>query len=596
MVDEIHSPPSRRRRRHRRRRRPRSDEQKPEPQQPKEIPLEESETLVLEKGEERRTVEKVDEQNLAPQQPKEMSLEESERLNQDWAATCAIYGASGNVGGDGGEVDSSFSSSGAIATPSSSSSTTSTTTKIYRLPNTGFCATLPISIPTSNVSFFRRVTDDQHYRYFSLAQPPVVTIEFLYTTKKINLHSETDENGSEEDDDDDEEEEFENSPPRSMKLTWGHYPKEWPIDHQGTYLEWIKQNANRLLNDNQMSFCVCEFVEHEALDYWGTSPIPLSSSSLSDYRLVLLPPKMDAMYHKNVGTLLHPKQEARSTKSSSSSSTTARSVEEFAKTTLMEGWKFLYRTDCPICFDTMLYSAGVILPCGHFCCRECLDMYFKIKVTELSTHRTNPFLCPIETCRQDLPIVGFCKQYLSTQDMERVRKWYKDLKFPPCFSLDRCLDSKRCGAMESMRIHKHDQTHVYCDVCHKTWCELCLKRIPEGVTSLEHRNVCDATASLQFCQRYLAASDLKQQECRDRYPWIASYAHSRAHDGEAIRWILENGQCCPKCNTGVERTEGCFHMKCPTCATHFCYECGQLLNPPYYGTHHCWEVNGLDIR
>ena len=54
MVDEIHSPPSRRRRRHRRRRRPRSDEQKPEPQQPKNIPLEESETLLLERGEERR--------------------------------------------------------------------------------------------------------------------------------------------------------------------------------------------------------------------------------------------------------------------------------------------------------------------------------------------------------------------------------------------------------------------------------------------------------------------------------------------------------------------------------------------------------------
>jgi hypothetical protein len=30
-------------------------------------------------------------------------------------------------------------------------------------------------------------------------------------------------------------------------------------------------------------------------------------------------------------------------------------------------------------------------------------------------------------------------------------------------------------------------------------------------------------------------------------------------------------------------------MKCFNCATHFCYECGTELFPPFYGTHHCWE-------
>ena len=61
------------------------------------------------------------------------------------------------------------------------------------------------------------------------------------------------------------------------------------------------------------------------------------------------------------------------------------------------------------------------------------------------------------------------------------------------------------------------------------------------------------------------------------------------HDGAAVQYILENGQRCPNCTQAVERIEGCFHMKCPTCATHFCYECGTEIFPPYYGTHHCWE-------
>jgi hypothetical protein len=64
------------------------------------------------------------------------------------------------------------------------------------------------------------------------------------------------------------------------------------------------------------------------------------------------------------------------------------------------------------------------------------------------------------------------------------------------------------------------------------------------------------------------------------------------HDGEALQYVLENGQRCPNCQTGVERIEGCFHMKCPTCATHFCYECGTELFPPYYGTHLRWEDGG----
>jgi hypothetical protein len=205
----------------------------------------------------------------------------------------------------------------------------------------------------------------------------------------------------------------------------------------------------------------------------------------------------------------------------------------------------------------------------------------------------------MEKCRQDLPIVGFVKKFLSEQDMERVRKWNKDLKFPPCFSLDRCL-SPSCAALESMRRRPNVKSNVYCDICDKTWCEFCLKRIREDDTTLatrssSHLEICDGATALTFCQRYLAASDHQKQKCREKYPWIVSYAHSRAFDGEAMLWILKNGQCCPNCQTGIERSEGCFHMQCPTCATHFCYECGESLVPPYYGTHHCWERNNMEF-
>jgi hypothetical protein len=87
----------------------------------------------------------------------------------------------------------------------------------------------------------------------------------------------------------------------------------------------------------------------------------------------------------------------------------------------------------------------------------------------------------------------------------------------------------------------------------------------------------------------MRASKEIQAKCQERYPWIDSYSMFCQHDGAAVQYILENGQRCPNCTQAVERIEGCFHMKCPTCATHFCYECGAEIFPPYYGTHHCWE-------
>jgi hypothetical protein len=90
----------------------------------------------------------------------------------------------------------------------------------------------------------------------------------------------------------------------------------------------------------------------------------------------------------------------------------------------------------------------------------------------------------------------------------------------------------------------------------------------------------------------MAANKEIQEVVQARYPWIVNYSLFCQHDVAALQYISEHGQRCPGCQTAVERIDGCFHMKCPTCATHFCYECGTELFPPYYGTHHCWEEDG----
>jgi hypothetical protein len=468
--------------------------------------------------------------------------------NEDWLATCAIYGDA---------------------------------TEIQAISK-GFLGSISIPISTSTVAFAHKATPEGHYRYFSLPEPPILKLTFKYILYD-HKHKK-------------EEESPVLLPPMSLTVKWMHYPEELSLVEKKPFLAWLWEKSNGVLQREQLSFGVCEFCEHEALTYWTIF------HQEAEYRMVLLPSKMDQLYGSNLGTMLHPQEVAHRERPSTNNGNTnykrppPKTVEEYARRTLMERWRDLYTTTCPICFDEMPCSEGIELPCHDFFCHDCFTSYLHFQTTELATYRTNPFLCPLEKCRQALPVIGFVKNLLPDADMERVRKWYKDLKNPPCFSLDRCL-SKACAALDSMRRHPiPNTTRIYCDVCHKTWCELCLKRIlDDEAHHPSGGDDCDATTALTFCQRYLQASDQQKRGCETKYPWIVSYAHARQYDGDAMTWILQNGQCCPTCQTGVERSEGCFHMQCPTCATHFCYECGDLLVPPYYGTHHCWERSQLAL-
>jgi RING-type zinc-finger/IBR domain, a half RING-finger domain len=489
----------------------------------------------------------------------EKSQEPIEVESDDWLATCAIYGE---------EV-----------------------TTIKPLER-GFCGCIRISMSTEYTAFFRSIRDKEgHFRFFKLAKQPQLLLTFTYISHENDQH---------------DIENLTSATPTSVKIEWLVYPEEWSDEYKASFLANMCEESNRILLEQALSFDVCEYCEHHAIIKYDPWPI---FHREDPFRMIRLPDITDSLYHVNHGALMHPHQEARKLPPSANRGNVIdatmlvkrkrpASVEAYARQALIDEWKQLYTTECPICFDTKAYADGVVLPCHHFACEECLASLLHFKVTELSMYRTNPFMCPVVDCRHALPIIGFVKKYLPTNEMDMVRKWIKDMKYPPCFSLDRCLRTKTCGAFESMRRVTKDSTNIYCDQCNKHWCELCLKRLNEDGTDDQegsHKERCQDTIAWTFCKRYLAASDNQKQACEVRYPWIVSYAHAREHDGDAMTWILQNGQVCPTCSNGVERIEGCFHMQCPTCATHFCYECGDELFPPYYGTHHCWERTLLQL-
>ena len=600
--------------------------------------------------------------------------------NDDWETLRAIYDDGGDNYGFGGTQENTETNSERKMKLVSSS-----------FPN-GFCGTVYMTLSTYKIAFARLVRSDGSYRYFTLSMPPILKLDLLYFSRKSSANPKQNMLPKNNNDDDDASD-TENEGPSNLRLTWDYYPSEWPTTDKEKYRSSLAKKCHSILRE-EGSFSVCQFLEHDAISFYyedfvadvattagaraNESTVNASNSwktyadpHYPDYLLVILPPIMDQLYYSSVGNLLHPREEAArlekiaaekkaAARTSSKNGKKKRNITsktpivhientlDFGRHALLQNWKDLYMTRCPICLEeSMLYSDGVVLPyCRHYCCRDCFDMYLKFKVQDIKQHRTNPFVCPVESCKRELPM-GYCKQFLSDEDIEIAKAWYKDLKNPPAWSLDRCLRTKTCGAVGSMRRKKGvvsiDGTItpkantkssaqasapsklldnlVYCESCQVTWCELCLTRVyddfqckpvrkkkqsekdkaRENHTVSNHRFHCRPQPILRFCRRYMAASKEIQEGVEAKYPWIASYSQFCQHDGAALQYILENGQRCPNCSTGVERSEGCFHMKCPTCATHFCYECGTELFPPYYGTHHCWEEtahedeNGQDV-
>jgi len=476
--------------------------------------------------------------------------------NVDWFATAAIYG-------DETEV-------------------------LALRQHQGFCGTVKLTINVATTVFCRKSTNQGHHRYFTLDKPPIlhVALEYIYENTE------------------DEDTGF----PIKLTIQWVHYPDELPAQDKLNLISWLtKKCEDQMRSEMFSSFGVIEICEHEVLSYWEMV------HQNDDYQLIMLPPKMDTPHHSNTGVLVHPRNEAieqlhrqnihHLVEVANDDVDVIQDIQEYVKLALVQCWPKMYESICPICFDMLRCDQGTTLPCGDFYCNDCFPMYLHAKVTELPEHRQNPFLCPIKNCRAKIDIEQIVKQHTSTQDHTKIERWQRDLAFPPCHLFDRC-PSKSCTSNNATKTeegycmrrfnmgrYSMGSKFIFCEVCDKSWCVLCMRRIDVNITIDEHNAVCESAATIKFCRRYLRSSEKMKQRCETMYPWICIYARGiQGEDDIGVNaWISENGQHCPGCAMGVERISGCFHMKCSNCATHFCHECGQELFAPFYGTHHCWE-------
>ena len=63
-------------------------------------------------------------------------------------------------------------------------------------------------------------------------------------------------------------------------------------------------------------------------------------------------------------------------------------------------------------------------------------------------------------------------------------------------------------------------------------------------------------------------------------------SHGGSCDTTPDEWISQNTKVCPGCNSCVEKDEGCNHMQCTICNTHFCWICNQKYDGDRVSEHY----------
>jgi ariadne-1 len=81
-------------------------------------------------------------------------------------------------------------------------------------------------------------------------------------------------------------------------------------------------------------------------------------------------------------------------------------------------------------------------------------------------------------------------------------------------------------------------------------------------------NVVNCLCGSSFCLK-CEKEDHQPATCHQ----VALWFFKEEDSGENVSWIKANTKPCPKCQSFIEKNQGCNHMTCRNCGHHFCWLC-----------------------
>ncbi|KAH8652395.1 RWD domain-containing protein [Xylariales sp. PMI_506] len=271
--------------------------------------------------------------------------------------------------------------------------------------------------------------------------------------------------------------------------------------------------------------------------------------------------------------------------------------------------------DCGICLDPKKGSVcHRMIDCGHIFCVQCLQDFYNNAITEGSVASVR---CLEPNCAET--------REKAARDATSDRRRKPKMFINPSELLQIPLEQemvKRYVTLKHKSELESDKNTVYCP---RSWCQGAARskrhKKPEGLEfaqdteeseddNEENTNPEDA-AKIPSREDLLAiCEDCGFAFCsRCGQSWHGAFKYCipkerRNEISEEEKASLEYLQLyttpCPTCAAPCQKTQGCNHMKCFRCHTHFCYLCSAWLNPenPYqhFNTQPKGDVNGCYMR
>ncbi|KAK7025550.1 hypothetical protein VNI00_015903 [Paramarasmius palmivorus] len=242
---------------------------------------------------------------------------------------------------------------------------------------------------------------------------------------------------------------------------------------------------------------------------------------------------------------------------------------------------------CSICMDYFKGSKCLKLSCNHIFCRSCLQDFWGLCIKEGDISRVG---CPDPECvKQGREATEEEVARVVSGGDDEIRRW-RWLREKAAVERDptimHCPMSWCQKPVLKPRLAEGQEESGWdrlrtCPSCSYSFCAFCRRTWHGPITA------CPISTSETIVLEYLALpEDSAQRTTMERrfgkktiIKLIDTYHEEQANKA----WLEASTMACPGCGMNVEKNLGCNHMTCVKCKVHFCYKCGEKLNPanPY---------------
>ncbi|CAG8494145.1 20498_t:CDS:2 [Cetraspora pellucida] len=231
--------------------------------------------------------------------------------------------------------------------------------------------------------------------------------------------------------------------------------------------------------------------------------------------------------------------------------------------------------NCGICLEEKRGERCFQLrTCQHVFCQECLREYFVMLIREGFILQIK---CPDPGCKSQhkladdevTEIVGteMGKRYSNLLEKQKLET---DPLVTFCPRVICQAPVKKDSNFEKLCICTKC-TFAFCWICQRTW---------HGAST-----PCHMDNIKKIVEEYMKADESTKAIMELRYGKknLEKLVRDANAELETSKWVKSNTQPCPQCETPIEKSMGCNHMLCTRCETHFCYLCGNWIDPkePY---------------